>query len=68
MDSSSEDEPLRTPRLDPQIQATSNDLKVKIVEFKGKLDPKEFLDWLHTVERVFEYKDIVEERRSSWLL
>ena len=53
LDSSSGDEPLRTTTPDPRIQANTNDLKVKIPKFEGKLDLEEFLDGLHTVVRVF---------------
>jgi len=45
------------------MQANSNDFRVEIPEYEGKLDPEEFLDWLHTVERVFKYKDISEEKK-----
>ena len=31
--------------------------------FEGKLDPEEFLDWLHIAEHVFEYKDVPEEKK-----
>ena len=34
-----------------------------IPEFEGKLDPDEFLDWLQTVERVFDFKDIPDEKK-----
>lgn len=34
----------------------SNDIKVDIPEYNGKLDPDEFIEWLRTVERVFDYK------------
>jgi len=27
------------------------------------LDPDEFLEWLHTVERVFDYKDIPDDKK-----
>jgi len=40
-----------------------NDFKVNIPEFKGKLDPNEFLDWMQIVERVFDYKNISDEQR-----
>ena len=53
LDSSSEDEPLRMTTPDPRIQANTNDFKVEIPKFEGKLDPEEFLDGLHTVVRVF---------------
>jgi len=36
---------------------------VEVYEFEGKLDPEEFLDWLHTIERVFEYKDVPEDKK-----
>ena len=53
LDSSIEDEPLRMTRPDPRIQANSNDFKDEIPKLEGKLHPKEFLDGLHTVVRVF---------------
>jgi len=50
-------------REEPPFEANSNDFKMEVPEFEGKLNPKEFLDWLHTVERVFEYKDIPEDNK-----
>ena len=38
-----------------------NDFKVDITVFEGQLDPDLFLDWLRTVERVFEFEDIPDE-------
>ncbi|KAJ0442056.1 putative nucleotidyltransferase, Ribonuclease H [Helianthus annuus] len=40
-----------------------NDIKVDILEFDGKLDPDVFVDWLRTVERVFDYKQTTEEKK-----
>ena len=53
LDSSSEDEPLRMTRESPQIDASADDFQIEVLEFEGKLDPEDFLDWLHTVERIF---------------
>ncbi|XP_021969096.1 uncharacterized protein LOC110864356 isoform X1 [Helianthus annuus] len=39
------------------------DIKVDIPEYDGKLDPDEFVEWLRTVERVFDYKHTVEEKK-----
>ena len=39
------------------------DFKVDIPEFEGQLDPDLFLDWLRTVERVFDYKDVPDEKK-----
>ena len=65
VDSSSEEEPIDMGRGEPRFQANNNDFRVEVPEFEGKLDPKEFLDWLHTVERVFKYKDVPENKRSN---
>jgi len=40
-----------------------NDFKVDILEFEGQLEPDLFLDWLQTVERVFEFKDTTDETK-----
>ena len=39
------------------------DSKVDIPKCEGQLDSDLFLDWLRTVERVFDYKDIPEDKR-----
>ena len=53
--SSGEDSP-RFIRREPRHPHTHfNEFKVDIPEFEGKLDPDDFLEWLQTVERVFEY-------------
>ncbi|PWA86577.1 hypothetical protein CTI12_AA139760 [Artemisia annua] len=36
---------------------------VDIPEFDGKIQPDEFLDWLHTVVKVFDFKEVSEERK-----
>jgi len=63
LDSSSEDEPLRMARPKPRLQANSNDFRVEIPEFKGKLDLEEFLDWMHIVEHVSEDKLVPEDKK-----
>lgn len=39
-----------------------NDFKVDVPEVEGKLDLDEFLDWLQTMKRVFDYKDIPDDK------
>jgi hypothetical protein len=39
-------------------QLHMNDIKVDIPDFEGNLQPDDFLDWLQTVEHVFEYKEV----------
>ncbi|VFQ67259.1 unnamed protein product, partial [Cuscuta campestris] len=41
----------------------ANDFKVDIPTFEGKNDPDDFLEWLETVERVFDFKDVPEEKK-----
>ena len=45
------------------MQANSNDFGVEIPEYEGNLDLEEFLDWLYTVEKVFDYKDVPEDKK-----
>ncbi|VFQ93302.1 unnamed protein product [Cuscuta campestris] len=44
-------------------QRGANDFKVDIPTFEGKNDPDDFLEWLETVERVFDFKDVPEEKK-----
>ena len=50
-------------RPKPRLQANSNDFRVEIPEFKGKLDLEEFLDWMHIVEHVSEDKLVPEDKK-----
>ncbi|XP_048135655.1 uncharacterized protein LOC125315249 [Rhodamnia argentea] len=38
-------------------------MKIEIPEFQGKAHPDEFIDWLHTVERIFDIKDPTQEQK-----
>jgi len=38
------------------------EFRLKKYTEEGRLDPNEFLKWLHTVERVFDYKEIPEDK------
>jgi len=59
-----EEEPRKLARARrPPINIISNYSRVDVPKFEGKLDPKEFLDWLSTIERVFEYKDVPEHKK-----
>ncbi|GKC06657.1 hypothetical protein Tco_0998267, partial [Tanacetum coccineum] len=42
-----------------------NDIKVDILEYDGKLDPDEFVEWLRTVKRVFDYKQTIEDNKDK---
>ncbi|GJZ92201.1 reverse transcriptase domain-containing protein [Tanacetum coccineum] len=39
----------------------SLELKIEIPEFTGKVHPDDFIDWLSTVERVFDVRDISDK-------
>ncbi|PKI58108.1 hypothetical protein CRG98_021487 [Punica granatum] len=38
-------------------------VKVDIPNFEGQMHPEDFIDWLATVERVFDFKNISEEKK-----
>ncbi|GJX74962.1 reverse transcriptase [Tanacetum coccineum] len=39
--------------------------KVDILEFDGKIQPDEFLDWLYMVEKVFDFKEVSVDRKMK---
>ncbi|VFQ88334.1 unnamed protein product [Cuscuta campestris] len=41
----------------------ATDFKVDIPTFEGKNDPDDFLEWLEIVERVFDFKDVPEDKK-----
>ena len=59
---SSNDEGRPRARRNQRNSHPSLDFKVEIPKFEGHLDPDEFLEWLQTIERVFEYKDVPEDK------
>jgi len=42
--------PRRTPRREWRAPTNSNYFRVELLEFEGKLDLDEILEWLHTIE------------------
>jgi len=52
-------------RGEPWFQANTNDLRLEVPEFEGKLDPEEFLDGLHTVEEFLIVNTFLMIRRSN---
>ena len=68
MASSSEEEPQVRPQRKRRTSSNSNDFRVKILEFEAKLDPNEFLEWLHIAEWIFDYEEVLkkQESQASW--
>ncbi|BFG40560.1 hypothetical protein CerSpe_268340 [Prunus speciosa] len=39
------------------------DMKVDLPEFERKMQPDDFVDWLNTIERIFDYKEVPNEKK-----
>ncbi|GKV50482.1 hypothetical protein SLEP1_g57184 [Rubroshorea leprosula] len=52
----------RHPQQNVAPKSTDLGIKIDIPDFEGCLQQDEFIDWLHTVERVFELKDILDDK------
>ncbi|XP_076909541.1 uncharacterized protein LOC143566842 [Bidens hawaiensis] len=50
-------EPTPPPPVDP-IRALG--IRTEIPEFEGRMQPDDFIDWLHTVERIFDLRQVPE--------
>jgi len=59
----SEEEEVREPKRRRGGKQPSMDFMVEIPKFEGQLNPDEFLHWMNTVERAFEYKDIPDDKK-----
>jgi len=55
----------RHPRRGRRPSSHFNAFKVEIPEFEGKLDPDDFLEWMQTVERIFDYKEIPKNKNAK---
>ncbi|GJV73204.1 reverse transcriptase domain-containing protein [Tanacetum coccineum] len=66
-DSSSDDQPDRPRRNQREDNRRwESGMRINIPEFDGKtLNPEGFIDWLVTVEEVFEFKEVPENKRVS---
>lgn len=42
-----------------------HELKTDIPNFEGNLSPDDFIDWLYSIERVFEYKGYLDEKKCK---
>ena len=61
--SSSEDVSPRSHGRGRRHSSNFNDFKVDILDFEGKLDPDDFIKWMQIVERIFDYKEIPENKK-----
>ena len=61
--SSNEGDSLRFSRREPRQAINFNNFKVDIPKFEGKPDSDDFLEWMQTVERIFEYKEVPEDQK-----
>ncbi|VFQ90812.1 unnamed protein product [Cuscuta campestris] len=44
-------------------EKSSSDFKVEIPTFDGKDDPDDFIEWLEMIERVFDYTEVLEDKK-----
>ncbi|KAI0514121.1 hypothetical protein KFK09_010155 [Dendrobium nobile] len=62
-ESSSDDDNARRPMVRKNKKAHHDwGIKIELPEFDGRMDTDEFINWLQTVERVLEFKEIPADR------
>ncbi|VFQ73672.1 unnamed protein product [Cuscuta campestris] len=44
-------------------EKSPSDFKVEMPTFDGKDDPDDFIEWLETIERVFDYTEVPEDKK-----
>ena len=55
----------RRPRRTRRGNQLALDFKLEILKFEGQLNPDEFIGWISTVERLFEYKDVPNDKETK---
>ncbi|PKU79185.1 hypothetical protein MA16_Dca000529 [Dendrobium catenatum] len=58
----SEDEERRNAPSRARHPSDDSGVKVELPKFDGRLDPDEFVNWLHTVDRIVDFKEIPPDR------
>jgi len=61
--SSSGKEPIRRRTKGRGNQPDLDHIRVDVLEFEGRVDPNEFLEWLHNVKTVFNYKESLKDKK-----
>ena len=56
---------LRTLYMERNEPRLDCNFKVEIMEFQGSLKLKDFIDWLNTIERVFDYYEVMDEKKAK---
>jgi len=59
----SEEEHQKRPRRGRRYQLNINNFRGKALEIEDKLNPNDFSECLHTVERLFDFVEIREEKK-----
>lgn len=59
----SSDDSFAYPRRRIHRRSRDGDVRVDVPEYDGQSQDDAFLDWLYTVERIFEFKDYSDEKR-----
>jgi len=59
----SEDDHARRPRQSRSSKQMTLDFTLESPKFEGRLNPNNFIDRMNTVEMVFEYKDILNDKK-----
>ncbi|KAA8530794.1 hypothetical protein F0562_005582 [Nyssa sinensis] len=48
------------------LEGTDRSIQVHVSNFEGELDPNEYCDWIASLQAFFEWKNLTEERKSSY--
>ena len=49
--------------MEPDQSVHNLGMRIDLPEFDGKSQPDDFIDWLHTVERVFDVKTLTDAQK-----
>ena len=53
-------------RMIRALEGRNDGIKIEVLDYARNLKPKELIDWLNSMEKVFEWNPMIEEKKVKF--
>ena len=53
-------------RMFKALEGRNDGIKIEVPDYAGNLKPKELIDWLNSIEKLFEWMSMIEEKKVKF--
>ena len=53
-------------RMPRALEGRNDGIKIEVPDYVGNLKPEELIDWLNSMEKFFEWKPMIEEKKVKF--